>query len=406
LSRALLASCVSSLCALTTLVVGACTDDTKTGAATSDTTVDLGPDDPGPGGVRFAASGEALALAGYAFPPASDDAPVFVDGWELSFHHLIVTVDHVTLSESPDVVPGDPSRTGDVVARISGPWAIDLARSDPSYLPGKGGPGELAVPFASVKTDALKTDGTRYAFGFDAVSATPNAKRVNLFDDADAEYARMIADGCVVLYEGTATFNGDRSDPSCFPDDRKGWPDKVDFRLCFKTPTTYINCQNPDNAPARPLPGEEELRGVALKQGSSVIAQVTFHTDHPFWDSVLHDSPLHFDPFAARVVGQSTDAGTPTVTLDSFGGVDYTAVTDARGAPLSWRYCVEPSTDVHAKLVGAMRLDPQTVPHAPGTNPAAGLRDAYDFVSYNQSTQGHLNSDGLCFVQRNYASPP
>jgi len=31
-----------------------------------------------------------------------------------------------------------------------------------------------------------------------------------------------------------------------------------------------------------------------------------------------------------------------------------------------------------------------------------GLRDLYDFATYNQSTQGHLNSDGLCAVERHY----
>ena len=34
------------------------------------------------------------------------------------------------------------------------------------------------------------------------------------------------------------------------------------------------------------------------------------------------------------------------------------------------------------------------------------LRDYRDFMTYDQSTQGHLNSDGLCFVKRNYPSPP
>jgi hypothetical protein len=34
------------------------------------------------------------------------------------------------------------------------------------------------------------------------------------------------------------------------------------------------------------------------------------------------------------------------------------------------------------------------------------MRDYADYLTYNQSTQGHLNSDGLCFVSRNYPSPP
>jgi hypothetical protein len=390
-------------------LASACSDNDATspvvgdgGVATS-TTEDLGPGDPGAGGVRFTASGEVLALSGYDFPPAASDQPVFVDGWEVRFSHLLVTVANVTLSEDPDLTPGNQSATGPVLVRLGGPWAIDLAKSDPANLPGKGGPGEQAVPFASVRDDVLKTDGTRYAFGFDTIPATMTAKMVNITGDAAAAYAKMVADGCVVKYLGTATFKGNKADPACFPADRAAWPEVVSFDLCFKTPTSYVNCQNPDNAPAKPLADEENERGLALKESSSVIAQLTVHTDHPFWDSVLHDSPAHFDQFAARVVG---DAGTPTVTLEALQGVDYTAYTDATGKAIDWRYCIDPPTDVHAKFVGAMRFDPQSVPHAPGSDPAAGLRDQYDFASYTQSTQGHLNSDGLCFVRRNYASAP
>ena len=371
---------------------------------------DLGPNDPGPGGVRFAASGEALALTGYAFPPGKPDDPVFVDGWDVRFTHLLTTIDKVTLYDNPDMAPGDQSRTGGIAAQLSGPWAVDLARSDTTYLPGKGGPGELAVPFASVKIgndgNPLSTDGTRYGFGFDIVVANADAKKVNLAGDANADYAEMVSNACAVLYVGTATFKGDKTDAACYPADRKGWPDVVNFRLCFKSPTSYVNCQNPDNDPARPFEGEEHQRGIALRQDASIIAQVTVHTDHPFWDSVIHDSPAHFDQFAARAVGQSADAGAaPTVTLESTKGLDYTAITDATGKALSWRYCVDPPTDAHAKLTGEMKFDPQRVPHATNANPASGLRDYYDFTTYNQSTQGHLDSDGLCFVKRSYASP-
>ena len=34
------------------------------------------------------------------------------------------------------------------------------------------------------------------------------------------------------------------------------------------------------------------------------------------------------------------------------------------------------------------------------------IRDLYDFVTYTQSAQGHLNAEGICYVQRNYPSPP
>jgi len=53
-----------------------------------------------------------------------------------------------------------------------------------------------------------------------------------------------------------------------------------------------------------------------------------------------------------------------------------------------------------------MAFDPQSVPHCTGNDRAMGLCDYFDYTTYNQSTQGHLNSDGLCFVKRNYPSPP
>lgn len=363
-----------------------------------------GPGDPGPGGVRFTASGEALARSGYAFPPASDDDVAFVDGWHVTFQRLIVTIANVSLAENPDKVAGDQSQTDGVVARIAGPWAIDLAGSAPNELPGKGGPGDRAIPFESIRAnDTLDADGTRYAFGFDVVAAAPNATRVNLDEAAKSDYERMIEDGCAVYYVGHASFKGDKSDTNCYPPDREGFPDEVDFRFCFKSPTSYLNCQNPDNRGAA-FADEESQRGVALVSNTSTIAQVTIHTDHPFWDSVLHDAPLHFDPYAARArVG---DGGAATVTLEDTKGVDYTDYRDVNGAPLAWRYCIEPPTDAHAKLTGAMRFDPQSVPHASGADPASGLRDYYDFATYDQSTQGHLNSDGLCFVRRGYPSPP
>lgn len=377
------------------------------GGGSSTAAKDLGPGDPGAGGVRFTASGEVLALTGYAFPPAMVSDPAFVDGWAVKFTRLIVTVANVTLSNNPDKVPGDPSQTDGVIATVEGgPWAFDLARSDPTNLPGKGGPGEQAVPFASIKTDGngddLKTDGTRYAFGFDITAASAGAKMVNLDAAGMADYQEMVTKGCSVLYVGHASFKGMKTDAACYPPDRKAFPDEVDFRFCFKSPTTYANCQNPDNM-GTPFANEEHPRGLALLANASTIAQVTVHTDHPFWDSVVHDSPLHFDQFAARAA--SKGGGTATVALEDTIGADYTEYTDKQGNPLQWRYCIEPGTDAHAKLTGAMRFDPKTVPHASEAIPASGLRDYYDFTTYNQSTQGHLDSDGLCFVKRDYPSP-
>lgn len=366
------------------------------------------PKDPGKGNVWFTASGEVLALTGYDFPPASDSDAAFVDGWDVHFEHLITTLDALTLSENPDQQKGTQLGTGKLVAKLNGPWAVDLSRHDSSYLAGKGGGSELAVPIAALDNQnenggaAFATDGTRYAFGFDVVAADESAQNVNLDADSLAYYEQMTRDACTVLYVGTATFKGDPKVEGCVTEASEAWPKTVNFRLCFKSKVSYLNCQNPDNDPAEAISdAEEHQRGIPFSSSSSVIAQVTLHTDHPFWDSVLHDSPAHFDQYAARAV---TTGGVASVTLDDTRGVDYTAYTDQRGKPVEWRYCIEPPTDVHPKLTGAMRFDPRGVP-ASGSNPAAGLRDYYDFATYNQSTQGHLNSDGLCYVKRNYPSP-
>jgi len=403
-------------------LLGGCSNS----SSNSSTTLDAGvtgftpPVDPGPGGIVFAASGEVLAFSGYVFPPANPGDLAFVDGWEMRFSRLLVTLDKITLSSNPDVSPGNQALTGPapgrlgggLVAEADGPWAVDLSHSDPKNLPGKGGPGEEAVPLVALKTQnkngnqPFATDGTRYAFGFDIVPATSSALNVNLDDAAMSDYQQMVADGCTVLYVGTATFKGGTvpGHTDCNSGAYATWPKTVNFRLCFKSPTTYGNCQNPDNAPAEAFPGEEQERGIAFLSSQSVIGQVTIHAEHPFWDSVLHDAPMHFDQYAARAVGQP-GAGVPTVTLEMTQGVDYTAYADALGNRLNWRYCIDPPTDVHPQFTGAMAFDPQSVPHATGNDPATGLRDYYDFATYDQSTEGHLNSDGLCAVERHYPSP-
>ena len=84
------------------------TRERASGALASFTT----PADPGGGGILFAASGEALALTGYPFPPVSSGDPCFVDGWDVKFTRLLVTVDKIELSENPDMSPGDESQNG------------------------------------------------------------------------------------------------------------------------------------------------------------------------------------------------------------------------------------------------------------------------------------------------------
>jgi hypothetical protein len=365
--------------------------------------------DQGSNAVLITASGEVLALGGYAFPPAAAGDVAFVDGWEVKFSKMLVTFDHVKLSQNPDLSPTDQSQTGALVAQADGPWAVDLHKGGP--LAGKGGSGEQAVPIAAFtgqnKNGNAAFDTTqRYAFGFDIVPATASAQNVNLDTSSGStdlqDYQEMITKGYVAFFIGTATFRG----TSCSTDtpsyDFTKIPTVLNFRLGFTSPTTYVNCQNPDNEPAGHFPGEEHQRGVALKQNQTTIAQTTFHTDHPFWESFVHDSPAHFDQIAAQYVGVTP--APPTATLEDMIAVKNfsTGFTDKNGTALPWRSCLSTYTPPAAS---PMHFDVQgrTV-NTTATAPGPYLRDYRDYMTFNQSTFGHLNSDGLCFVKRNYPS--
>jgi hypothetical protein len=356
----------------------------------------------GGGTIQFTASGEVLALSGYAFPPTTTDDPAFVDGWEVRFAKVLVTVDKITLSENPDFAPTDQSITGKAVAQANGPWAIDLHKGGP--LSGKGGSDEQALAITSINKQNLNgdqafDDTTRYAFGFDTVPASASAQKLNI-DASDPDYADMVSKGYAVLYVGTATWKGTSCPSTNSAFDFTQLPTTVNFKLGFKSPTTYTNCQNPDNDPAKPLGAEEHQRGVQIANNDTTVAQVTVHTDHPFWESFEHDSPPHFDQLAA--LAKKDTQGNYNVTTDDALGVNFTAFPFG-SEKLPWRAClpgyVSPNMNVQ------MGFDSLSVPYNPAGDPATSIRDYADYLTYNQSTQGHLNSDGLCFVNRHYPSP-
>jgi hypothetical protein len=352
-------------------------------------------------GVQVAISGEDIATEGISFPTGSE--VTFVDGWELQLEHVLVTVGNVTLSETPDLVPSDQSRTGSVVARAAGPWAVDL--HVPGTIDAAGGEG-LATPLTLLQNQNERggrafANDERYAFSYDIVAASDDATLVNFAGDEEAEaaYAEMIETGATVLYVGTATFRGEDCQVSDDSYDFSRLPEKVPFRLAFKTPTSLVNCQNQDNQ-GQPLDDEEFQRGVAVPENRNALAQITLHLEHAWFSATVHDPALRFDQLAARLVGQPE--GT-VVTLDDLVGVDPSAFTDAEGEPLPARSCDGSPLPNGRQL----RFDSGSVPVDPGADPGEALRDYRDFAQYVISTQGHLNGgEGLCFPKRNYASPP
>ena len=339
-------------------------------------------------------TGEGAATEGIGFPPgATGGEPYFLDGWELSFERVLVTVGSVTLTDNPDMNPNDPSQSGATVATLEGPWAVDLAKQGPLTSKEQNG---HAWPLARIDAQNLKNNAAfdptqKYGFGFSLLAAKKGVYDVNL-DDADrAAYATMIEKGWSVLMVGTATWKGDATCRQTGTYDFTKLPSQVRFSLGFAAPVDFKNCVNPE------LSGDE-ARGVQTVTNTQSVAQVTFHLDHPFWEALQEDAPLRWDAVAARKSGST---GTVEVTLEDL-HVDFQAVKDAQGQSLPWRTCGP--VLANERTSGFVAYDPVSVPVNPAGG-AAGLSDLADYMRYNLSTFGHLNNDGLCFPARQYPSP-
>ena len=358
------------------------------------------------GSFLFTITGEATGTEGFAFPPpAGGMEPSFIDGWEVRYEHMLVTVDAITLSENPDLSPGNPGMTGAAVAVANGPWAVDLAKEGPvdaKEMEGKAFPlVRLTNQSLKVGTPAFGTS-TKYAFSYDLVAAAPSPIDVNLDADAKAGYQQMRANGWSYWVKGTAAWKGDMGTPACRSTnasyDFGRVPKVVNFSFGWKVPASYKNCLNQELMPA-------DSRGVQLgSNGAQATVQMTLHNDHPFWDALEEDAPLRFDAIAARKsVAMGAAPAMVSVTNADLTGVDFQSVTDAQGNRVPFRYCG--AVQMGERTMGGLTLDPKGVPVNPAGG-AAGLKDLSDYMAYNLSTFGHANAgEGLCVVERKYPSP-
>lgn len=356
------------------------------------------------GSFLITVTGEGSATEGNGFPPpAAGGEPYFVDGWEVKYDYALTTFDKVTVSEDPDKSAADQSQTGPLVAQVDGPFAVDLAKPGPLMSKEMNGTSFPVVRIANQNkvTGTPAFDATKkYAFGFDTVVATLNAQNMNLDAAAQVAYKKMVDNGQSLLLVGTATWKGTAGTPACRSTnaayDFGRFPKTVKFSFGLKSPTTYKNCINPE------LTGTD-ARGIQAKTGSEVVAQVTLHLDHPYWDALEEDAPLRWDAIAARKsVATGVGPASADVTEADLKTVDFQALKDAQGTALPIRYCGPTLTG--EATTGTLKYDPKAVPVNPAGG-AAGLKDLYDYMVYNQSTYGHLNNDGLCFPARNYPSP-
>jgi hypothetical protein len=419
---------------LLSLVLVACGDDgggrpqptvcgTHPGGGLADFDI---PCDPGPNGIFVTASGESFSKDGYPFPPTDPDAVTFVDGWEITYDHVLTTFDNVTLSDNPDKSDTDQSLCDDgkggavkcgtgtsVLAQVTGPFAVDLHLGGP--LADADGADMDATPIAAFtglnkQGNAAFDPSAKYAFGDEVVVASMTAKNVNLDADGVTAYQEMVTNGYTTYLIGTATWkgnnNGDLANSGCTQTavvpayDFSVLPKTIKFRIGLKAPTTYRNMQNPALM-GNPHPNEENPRGIATVANQSTIAQATFHIDHAFWESFVHDSPAHFDSFAVKYAGMTT---TPTLKLEDFKGFAFKPFVDAQGNQVPWRSCLDAATYTPPGT-GAMTFDTLSIPVDLTGDPTQVIRDFYDYTTYNHSTFGHLNADGLAYVDREYPSP-
>jgi hypothetical protein len=402
------------------------------------------PCDPGPGGFAISISGESNAIDGYAYPPVDPKTATYmVDGWNWKIEKYIVIIDHITLWSDPNESASDQSKHGPAVAELNGPFVVDLHKGGP--LQGKGGGTEQALAIGAILNQNLKGNApldptTTYGFGFSTVQAPADGSAINVNLDASEEeaYQYMVAQGASVYYEGTAEWNGTQSGGQtgfgiCSSDAKTDYMDKAQtctvagkggtcpdagiydfsqlpqtmaFKFAFPTPTNYVNCVN---YTVSQMAGHD-VRGVQPSTSGSVVNQVTVHMDHPFWESFEEDTPVHWDQIAAQYVGEKS----PTAELDDMKGVQFSPFKDKNGVVMPWHWC---ETAYSPPSNGAMSFSTLNVP-IKADSPCTGkigedytkancpaIRDYYDFMRYTQSTQGHLNSQGLCFIDRQYPAP-
>jgi hypothetical protein len=392
--------------------------------------------DPGAGAFWVTISGESNALTGYPFPPNNFAADTYmVDGWQFNIDAYIVIVDKITLWSDPYFSLTNQSLHGQQVAHLDGPFVVDLHKG--GALTGQGGEPEQATPLGAIANQndnggAAFDPSTAYGFGFGTIPAGMpfagytgevagyDAINVNLDESESADYAYMVANGASVYYRGTAVWTATAS--MCTQtsaglgqndggldggyDFSKEPENGMKFRFAFSTPTNYVNCQNAAPGAGVGIGGEEFPRGLQASTSQSIFAQVTVHMDHPFWQSFAEDSPVHWDQIAAQYVGVSPpEGGLIESHIDDFRGVPFQGFTDHEGASLPWRNCSGPSYDPPGN--GQMFFGTLSVPVDPNaTDPAKAIRDYYDYIRYTQSTQGHLNSQGLCYIDRQFPAPP
>ena len=353
-----------------------------------------------PGSIEVTISGETLGENGLPFQPVNAGDPVFVDGWNLTFQKFIVVVGNVRLG--PNATQSSVwNQVSAPVATKAGPYVVDVHRLVKNGTNGFIGSDGESPAGALFKWDAQDSGqpfdtGTRYSFTYDVVPAKFPATQVNLAADEFPIYDQMVAHGWTKYLEATATYAGtgtfaDAAIQAKFA----AMPKTVHFTFGWNDAASYVNCVNADFGDGEDLAN----RGVQTNTNGAVVAQITLHVDHLFWDKLLQEgTPLRFDPIAAWA---PADTSTAPLSLNTL-ATKPLATTFSDGTPLPDRAPVQ-------NVPGGYTSD-QTNPNQVTLDlngvPSANIKGLANFMAFGAQSQMHLNADGLCFVTGQHASDP
>ena len=350
-----------------------------------------------PGTIEVTFSGEKLGETGLPFTGDPADTN-FVDGWSMTFDQILVVLGNFRLAPGATQSP-DQRQVGTPVATMPGPYVVDM------HKPSSFGTGADGVePAGSIfKWDADDSghafdNNTRYAFSYDVVKATYPATQVNLSPDQFADYALMVQKGWTKLYRGTATYTGLGTYPVPAVQAKfAALPSPIHFVFGWNDAGSHVNCNNPDFGTG------QTSRGVQPNSSGAVVAQVTMHVDHVFWDILKEhtDVKLRFDPIAAWAPANTTAADPFDLRTLATKPLQ---TTFSDGTPLPDRG-PQQTTKGAGYTCGGTRPCAQVTPNLNGV-PAGNVPGLANFMAFSAQSQMHLNADGLCYdVGQNAADP-
>lgn len=270
----------------------------------------------GSGTLQVNVSGEDAAKQGL---PIEDDGEViaFADGWSVQFSKYVVSIADVTVASS------DGDRADDSTVYVADLHVVDAD----------------AARFESLA--ATRWD----SFSFSVRGPDAGDEVETRGDVSDADVATLQA-GADMIIAGTASKDGRN----------------VSFEWALDNPTRNRDCTN----------GVDGSAGVVVRNNSLTEAEITFHVEHMFWDTLgSEQNTQRFEAIAAM----ADDEG--VIAFDDLADQRLADLRDADGETL---------------------LDEDGMPlvYNPGSVPVDNLRD---FLLAATRTEAHLNGEGLCTIE-------